>query len=106
VFFTGAAFTIHGDTYVASQPSSYGCVVSEAVLSCLTHVSAAAIANNLAAAYRAAGRTAEGRTRTPSHLIRRSVPYVRPVRLNPYPQVSILRVPGMDAIVPYHPASP
>jgi hypothetical protein len=40
VFFIGAAFTIHGDT--------------EAVLSCLTHVSAAAIANNLAAAYRAA----------------------------------------------------
>jgi hypothetical protein len=51
VFFTGAAFTIHGDTYVASQPSPHGCDVSEAVLSCLTHVSAAAIANNLAAAY-------------------------------------------------------
>jgi len=43
VFFIGAAFTIHGDTDV-----------SEAVLSCLTHVSAAAIANNLAAAYRPA----------------------------------------------------
>ena len=51
MFFTGAAFTIHGDTYVASQPSPHGCDVSEAVLSCLTHVSAAAIANNLAAAY-------------------------------------------------------
>jgi len=90
VFFIGAAFTIHGVAYVATQPSPHGCVVSEAVLSCLTHVSVAAIANNLAAAYRAAGRTAEGRTRTPSHLIRRSIPPVRPVRRNPNPHVSVL----------------
>ena len=97
MFFTGAAFTIHDDTYVASQPSPHGCDVSEAVLSCLTHVSAAAIANNLAAAYRAAGRTAEGRTRTPSHLTRRSMQRVLQVRWNPYPQVKIQRVSKIGA---------
>jgi hypothetical protein len=105
VFFTGAAFTIHGDTYVASQPSSYGCVVSEAVLSCLTHVSAAAIANNLAAAYRAAGRTAEGRTRTQV----RSVDQYRPsgqcagIRIRTSASCPLS---GIDAIVPYRPTSP
>lgn len=60
MFFIGAAFTIHGVAYVATQPSPHGCVVSEAVLSCLTHVSVAAIANNLAAAYRVSPATLSG----------------------------------------------
>jgi hypothetical protein len=34
--------------------------------------------------------SALGGTRTPNLLIRRSVPRVRPVRQNPYPQVRIL----------------
>ena len=34
--------------------------------------------------------SALGGTRTPNLLIRRSVPCVRPVRQNPYPQVRIL----------------
>ena len=47
-----------------------------------------------------------GGTRTPNLLTRRPMPRVRTVRQNPYPQVRILPVSGIDAMVPYRPVSP